>query len=134
MKILLDTHILLWALTDDSRLGNTSRLLIDNTDNYVYYSAASIWELAIKQQIHPDKIPFSVEDIIRYCDDAGFMCLNINLWHAAGINNLRVRPGSVVSNDPFDRILVSQAKCESMPFLTHDKLMQYYDEPCIMMD
>lgn len=134
MKILLDTHILLWALTDDPRLGNTSRILIEDTDNYIYYSAASIWELAIKHQLHPDKLPFGADDIIRYCDDAGFMCLNINYSHAAGINNLKVKPGNIVSHDPFDRMLVSQAKCEAIPFLTHDIMMQYYDEPCVMMD
>ena len=134
MKILLDTHILLWALTDDQRLGHTSRLLISDRDNYIYYSAASIWEIAIKHRLHPDKIPFSAEDVIRYCDDAGFMCLNLNLWHAIGINKLNVKADASVSNDPFDQILVAQAKAECMPFLTHDKKMRYYDEPCVMMD
>ena len=75
----------------------------------------------------------SKEDIVRYCDDAGFLSLPINLWHATAIYNLNVKEGNVVPNDPFDRMLVAQAKTECMPFLTHDSKMQYYDEPCIMM-
>ena len=133
MKILLDTHILLWALVDDPRLDKKSRMLIENMDNNVYYSAASIWEIAIKHRKNPELIPFKPEDIIRYCDDAGFFNLPINLWHAIETINLNVVKDGNVGNDPFDRMLVAQAKTECMPFLTHDSKLKYYDEPCIMM-
>lgn len=133
MKILLDTHMLLWALVDDPRLDKKSRMLIENMDNSVYYSAASIWEIAIKHRKNPELIPFVPEDIIRYCDDAGFISLPINLWHAIETINLNVVKDGNVGNDPFDRMLVAQAKTEGMPFLTHDTKMKYCDEPCIMM-
>lgn len=133
MKILLDTQILLWALIDDPRLDNRSRMLIDDPDNLVYYSAASIWEIAIKHNKNPELVPFGPEDIARYCEYAGFLSLPINMWHAVETNNLNVKSDCEVSRDPFDRMLVAQAKHECMPFLTHDSKMQYYDEPCIMM-
>ena len=133
MKILLDTHVLLWALVDDSRLDDKARMLIDDPENYIYYSAASIWEIAIKHMKNPQLIPFGPEDITRYCDDAGFLSLPVNLWHGVETTKLHVKEGCTVSNDPFDRMLVAQARTECMPFLTHDALMQYYDEPCIMM-
>lgn len=133
MKILLDTHILLWALIDDPRLDNKSRMLINDPDNYIYYSSASIWEIAIKHNKNPNLITFGAEDVIRYCDDAGFLSLPVNLWHASAIYSLNVRDGSNVPNDPFDRMLVAQAKTEKMPFLTHDSKMKYYDEPCIII-
>lgn len=133
MKILLDTHILLWALIDDPRLDNKSRILIDDPENLIYYSAASIWEIAIKHNKNPELIPFGPEDVIRYCDYAGFLNLPVNLWHASEVYKLKVKNGNTVPNDPFDRMLVSQAKTEGMPFLTHDSKMWYYDEPCIIM-
>ena len=133
MKILLDTHILLWALVDDPKLDKQARMLIDNSDNLIYYSSASIWEIAIKHNKNPQLIPFGPEDIVRYCDDAGFISLPITLWHASETYNLKIKDGTMVSNDPFDRMLVAQAKTECMPFLTHDDKMQYYDEPCVMM-
>ena len=133
MKILLDTHILLWALIDDPKLDEQARMLIDNPDNLIYYSAASIWEIAIKHNKNPQLIPFGPGDIVRYCEDAGFLSLPITLWHATETYNLKIKDGAIVSNDPFDRMLVAQAKIECMPFLTHDAKMQYYDEPCVMM-
>ena len=133
MKILLDTHILLWALIDDPKLDEQARMLIDNPDNLIYYSAASIWEIAIKHNKNPQLIPFGPEDVVRYCDEAGFLSLPITLWHATETYNLKVKDGAIVSNDPFDRMLVAQAKIECMPFLTHGSKMQYYDEPCVMM-
>ena len=134
MKMLLDTHILLWALFEDDKLGRNSRTLISDMDNVVYYSAASIWEIAIKHRKYPERIPFGADDIIRYCDDAGYFCLNITSVHVAETANLRLREGTTVNNDPFDRMLIAQAKTEGMPLITRDKVMQYYDEPCIMMD
>ena len=133
MKILVDTHVLLWTLIDDPQLNEQARLLIDDPDNLVYYSAASIWEIAIKHNKNPQLIPFGPEDSVRYCDDAGFLSLPITWEHASETYNLRVKDGAVVSNDPFDRMLVSQAKTECMPLITHDSKMQYYDEPCVMM-
>ena len=131
MKILLDTHMLLWALVDDNRLNEQARLLIEDRENQIYYSAASIWEMAIKHRINPERMP-DPADVIRFCDDAGFLCLNVNLWHAVMTNKLKVKEGFFVSKDPFDRMLVAQAKHECMPFLTQDKSMKYYDEACIL--
>jgi len=132
MKILLDTHILLWALLDAERLSEKSRMLIADLDNEIYYSAASVWEIAIKHKKSPARVPFSSDQIAGFCDDAGYMCLNMTLWHAIETEGLRVKEGATVQNDPFDRMLIAQAKHENMPLLTRDGVMRYYDEPCVM--
>ena len=132
MNLLLDTHILIWALTEDERLSEKARQLILDPDNVIYYSAASIWEISIKHAAHPDEIGFSGKELSSYCQEAGFLQLEIRDRHIYALETL-VRPKEAPPHkDPFDRILIAQAKAENMSFLTHDALIPGYDEKCVI--
>ena len=71
MEILLDSHILIWALTNDQRLSDKARACIMDPDNTIFYSAVSVRELTMKHLLYPDEITFSGEELMRYCEDAG---------------------------------------------------------------
>ena len=73
MNLLLDTHLLIWALNEDPRLSNKARELILDSDNAIYYSAVSIWEVSIKHSLHPDDIACSGKELAQYCKEAGFI-------------------------------------------------------------
>ncbi len=72
MKILLDTHILLWTLSNDVKLPDKARKLIENEDNEIYYSIASLWEVEIKHLAHPDVMSVSAKEVAKYCEESGF--------------------------------------------------------------
>lgn len=92
MKLLLDSHILIWALNDDPRLSQKARDYILNPDNLVYYSAASVWELGIKHAIRPDNVEFGPQELCACCDDAGYEPLEVSREHVFQIDSLK-RPG-----------------------------------------
>ena len=73
MNLLLDTHILIWALNEDPRLPERAKELILDADNAVYYSAVSIWEISIKHANHPDNVSFSGKELSQFCQEAGFL-------------------------------------------------------------
>lgn len=134
MNLLLDTHVIIWALTDDERLSDYARNLIYDDNNVIYYSIASIWEIAIKNYKSPVKCPYNELEIDSYCKKAGFLPMDIRVTHIGEIRNLRVRSEKVLKNqDPFDRIMIAQAKSEGYKILSHDTNFFNYDEPCIML-
>lgn len=133
MKILLDTHVIIWTITDDERLSDIARSLILDRNNIIYYSMASIWEIAIKSQKAPKKLAYNEEDILNYCKAAGFESINILGNHIASLRKLHVAEGRHPDNyDPFDRMLLAQAKTDGMKLMTHDKNFDNYDEPSIL--
>lgn len=129
MELLLDTHILLWALTDDDRLPVKARELIENQKNSIYYSIASMWEVSIKNALK--KLPVSGVDFMHYCEQAGFRKLPVDDRHVASLETLSKKENTPPHNDPFDRILLSQAKADCMLFVTHDEKFACYDEPVL---
>lgn len=134
MKLLLDTHVIIWALTDDPRLSAKARELVVAPGNLIYYSAASLWEIAIKNQKAPEKCPYREDDVSNFCEQAGFLPLNVQPRHILEIRGLRVKEGRYLGNqDPFDRILLAQAKAEDCTFLSHDRNFDHYDEKCICL-
>lgn len=76
MRILLDTHILLWALSNDARLPKKARELIVDKENEIYYSVISLCEVEIKHLAHPDMMPVSAEEISGYCEQSGYKQIN----------------------------------------------------------
>jgi PIN domain nuclease of toxin-antitoxin system len=118
MNWLLDTHIVLWWLTDDATLSDEIKAVLDR-EAAVYISAATIWEVTIKQA--RGKIIGPV-DLAEQISDKGFRELRINFQHAkiAG----RLPP---IHNDPFDRMLVAQAQCEGLTLVTRDTNCQRYE-------
>jgi len=118
--MLLDTHIFLWWLFDDARLPVNTREYIQDIDNTVYVSAASVWEISTKFRLGKLPEASSVATNVPYwVEKAGFLALSVTMEHAqlAGSWNVSHR-------DPFDRMLAAQAKLEKMPLASTDIAMQ----------
>ena len=133
MKILLDTHVIIWSLTDDPRLTEEARLIISNKNNIVCYSLVSMWEIAIKNHKSPDRCPYNEIEVAGYCANAGYEPITLRLEHIGGLRNLVADAETqIVNNDPFDRLLIAQAKTEGAYIMSHDTRFSAYNEPCIM--
>ena len=117
MRLLLDTHVLLWALSEPKRVGREGLAMIDRAE--VYVSAASIWEISIKSA--QGKLGISPGTILKAIEPAGFAMLSIKGEHAARVFDLGMH-----HNDPFDRLLVAQAQLESLTLLTNDETLAAY--------
>ena len=129
-EILLDTHIILWAISKDKRLTNKIRSYLLNPNNEIYYSIASMWEAQIKYDLK--KLPISGTDFMHYCEQSGYHKLPIDDLHVKELAGLERDESAPPHNDPFDRIMLSQAKAEGFTFLTHDPLFRGYNEPCVV--
>lgn len=132
MNILLDTHELIWALNGDSRLSKKAQKYILNPDNVIFYSTVSIWEVGIKHAIRPDNVTFSAKELSGYCEEAGYLNLPVYDRHIFSMETLSRPEDAPPHHDPFDRLLLGQAKAENMRFLTHDALIPYYNERCVL--
>lgn len=132
MKILLDTHIAIWAVLDSVELSNAAREMILNECNEIYYSAASIWEITIKHMAHPETFLYSGKYLEKGCEANGFMPLPICNKHSVELETLVWPKDAPPHKDPFDRILLAQAKSEGMKFMTHDSLIPYYNESFVI--
>lgn len=132
MKILLDTHYLLWALEGSHLSDEVVELLLD-PGNEVFYSVISLWEVGIKHHIHPEHMPCSSNDIYRYAKDAGYEIIRLKEDHIFAVDGIRVKDGEKEHGDPFDRILLAQAKYENLRLLTTDGKMKVYDEANLLI-
>lgn len=119
MKLLLDTHLLIWAAVDPERLPTQASAIIESLSNELYFSAASIWEVATKAASERLKLDPAV--LRRALLDAGYNELAISGEHTARVITLEDH-----HKDPFDRILIAQAGVEGMELLTHDKTVAKY--------
>jgi PIN domain nuclease of toxin-antitoxin system len=134
MKILLDTHIALWAISEDVKLPKKACKLILNEDNEIYYSTASVWEITIKHMVKPHKIYESGKEFVEDCNAMGYKNLPIYNRHVSLIETLVFddEGKNIEHHDPFDRILIAQAKAEGMVLLSGDAKLPYYHESCII--
>ncbi len=132
MRLLLDTHILIWALNGDPRLPEKARSLILEEENTVYYSTVSLWEVSIKHANHPDNVEFTGEDLHAFCREAGFQPVEIKNSHVIALESLRRSESAPPHHDPFDRMLIAQAKAEGLVLITHDSLLSHYNEKCVI--
>lgn len=117
MRVLLDTHLLLWALSKPSKLSAATRKRIIAAE--VYVSAASIWEISIKSGA--GKLSADPDRVLAAIEPAGFILLPISSEHAAKVAQL-----PLLHKDPFDRMLVAQASVEPMLLLTNDEVLRGY--------
>ena len=122
MSLLLDTHIVLWWLADDPELPDEIKNRLDHEPN-VHVSAATIWEITIKQALGKITAPADLPERIR---DSGFRELPISFAHAMAAGRL-----PLIHKDPFDRMLVAQARCEGLTLVTRDHHCQEYDVPTL---
>ena len=132
MNILLDTHILIWALNEDHRLPEKAKEMILDEDNAVYYSSVSIWEIAIKHAKYPNDVEFSGKELSQFCQEAGFLPVEMRDKHVFALETIKREENAPPHHDHFDRMLIAQAKAENLSFVTHDSLLPYYGEKCIV--
>jgi PIN domain nuclease of toxin-antitoxin system len=124
MKLLLDTHLLLWAAGEPNRLPARARALIKDPENELIFSAASLWEIAIKRRLGRDDFRVDPRLLRRGLLDNNYCELPVTSEHAVAVDSL-----PPIHRDPFDRILVAQAMVEGMALLTVDPVLARYKDP-----
>ena|ERR1700722_10587526 len=124
MKLLLDTHLLLWAAGEPDRLSGEARSLIENPKNELLFSAASLWEVAIKHGLGRNDFKVDARLLRRGLLDNGYSELPIVSDHVVALESL-----PTLHKDPFDRVLVAQATVEGVTLLTIDSLVAQYPGP-----
>lgn len=132
MRILLDTHILIWSMSMEYKLPQRILSWINDPENEVFFSSASVWEIVIKHSKNPVAMPIDGDAFVGGCIKAGFMPLAIENRHVLAVSDLKRENGQPPHNDPFDRILIAQAKTEEMMMITHDSLLAGYGEACVL--
>ena len=121
MKLLLDTHVLLWAAAEPDRLKEPVREMLSDPDNELFFSAASIWEVAIKSGLGRPEFSVDPNLLRRGLVDRGYLELAISAAHAAAVMEL-----PPLHKDPFDRLIVAQARHEGFLLLTADGMVAAY--------
>jgi len=124
VKLLLDTHLLLWAAGEPNRLSRKARTLIGNPENELLFSAASLWEVAIKRGLGRSDFQVDARLLRRGLLDNGYSELPIVSDHVVATESL-----PPIHKDPFDRVLVAQATVEGITLLTTDSLVAQYPGP-----
>ena len=123
MKVLLDTHIMLWAMTDDPRLSKVAREVIEDGRNELYFSVVSLCEISLKHKIHGDQMPVSARKAREAFASNGYLELPFVSSHAESMDDL-----PMLHRDPFDRMILAQAKGEGMKLLSHDNRFPAYGD------
>lgn len=124
MKLLLDTHLLLWAAGEPNKLSQTARTLIEAEENTLFFSAASLWEVVIKSGLGRPDFHIDARLLRRGLLDNGYKELPVSSEHAVAVDGL-----PLLHKDPFDRILIAQATVEGITLLTADALLGQYRGP-----
>ena len=124
MKLLVDTHLLLWAANAPERLPAKALTLLNNPDHELLFSAASIWEIAIKNGLAREDFQVDARLLRRGLLDNGYLELPITSAHAVFVESL-----PPIHKDPFDRILVAQATAEGITLITADSVVAKYPGP-----
>ena len=120
MRLLLDTHLFLWAVAGNPLLKPATRRVIESAEQ-VYVSAASLWEITIKARL--GKIQADPEELATAIDASGFLELAVTAAHAVAVGRLPLH-----HQDPFDRILIAQSVTEPLRFLTADAILSRYSD------
>ncbi|GAC1411637.1 MAG: type II toxin-antitoxin system VapC family toxin [Burkholderiaceae bacterium] len=124
MKLLLDTHVLLWAAGAPERLSQTARSILQNPENQPMFSAVSLWEITIKHGLGRTDFKVNARVLRRNLIDNGYEELPITSAHAVAVDSL-----PPIHKDPFDRLLVAQATVEGIVFLSADTIVAQYPGP-----
>ncbi len=125
MKIVVDTHILLWWMLNDRKLTKNAQDLIADPSNQVLVSSVSVWEIAVKESL--GRISISLPALIESIGRNGFDPLFVSFAHCAGLNKLPPH-----HKDPFDRMLIAQCNAENATLLSHDETLALYG-PVVML-
>ena len=112
MRVLLDTHTLIWGLCEPDRLNVKTKELLTNIDNIIFVSIASLWELQIKKSLNKITLP---DNFTSQLQENGYELLNITHEHISKLDTI-----PMIHRDPFDRMLISQCTYENIPLVTKD--------------
>ena len=121
MRLLLDTHVLLWAAAGSDRLSNESRELLEDARHEVRYSAASLWEIAIKSALRRKDFHVDLPLLLATLPAMGLVELPVSGAHAVAVATL-----PPLHRDPFDRLLIAQSLVEGLTLVTHDRMIRRY--------
>lgn len=124
MKFLLDTHVLLWAAGTPERLSTAAREILESPEHTLLFSAASLWEIAIKRGLGRDDFRVHPAVLRRGLEEHGYDEVPVTSAHALALDQL-----PSIHRDPFDRILVAQAQVEGVTLLTSDAVVAQYPGP-----
>ena len=131
MRLLLDTHIALWAIADHPNLSGKARRFIEDPDSQIVVSVATIWEISIKHSFNrgrPGDMQISGQQALGYFRDAGFEVLDISPAHVLAVETL-----PALHAGPFDRLLVAQAMTVPLRLLTRDQTVAAYSDSIILV-
>ena len=128
MKYLIDTHLLIWTALNSAKLSTKARSILSQDDATYFFSAASIWEIAIKRSKNPALLPFDAASARKLFIATGFSELGITAEHCAAVESL-----PAIHADPFDRLLIAQAKTDGCILVTHDRFVTSYGDFTIMV-
>jgi PIN domain nuclease of toxin-antitoxin system len=123
MRLLVDTHLLLWAAASSHRLPGEARELLEDRANEIHYSAASLWEIVIKTALRKRGFSVDIHVLRPALDEMGFVELPVGGAHVEQLVTL-----PPLHRDPFDRMLVAQSLAEPLILLTNDRVLQGYGE------
>ena len=124
MRYLIDTHVFLWFVSNTKDLTGTAKSILENEDNEIFLSIASLWEISIKTALGKLAIKGNYESVIDDVVENAIVILPINIAHTAAQNRLPLH-----HRDPFDRMLASQAIVEDMSFISSDAVYDQYFNP-----
>jgi PIN domain nuclease of toxin-antitoxin system len=119
LRVLLDTHVLLWSLEEPTRIGAPAKAAFRDTVTEIVVSVVNFWEIAIKRRLGDLNAPDDLPDRVHRL---GHRVLNVEEQHAWHVRSLPLYHG-----DPFDRLLVAQAQIEDLTLVTHDRILERYD-------
>ncbi len=122
MNYLLDTHTLIWFITDNEKLSRKAKLIIENKNNYCFVSIASLWEIGIKFSLGRLDLNSNLVEIFRIIEDTGFDILPISVNHILKNASL-----DFFHQDPFDRIIISQAITDNLTIISKDSQFDNYN-------
>jgi len=129
MNLLLDTHIAIWAVEDNSRLPKAARTHILDPEARLFVSVASLWEIAIKHARHgAHMMPMSAKDALGFFQASGFAIVPVGPPHVLALESLPRH-----HDDPFDRLLVATALAEPLRLITHDVRLAAYGPPVTLV-
>ena len=126
MKLLLDTNVALWAITDDDELDDRFRQAISDTGNEVFVSVVSTWEVELKHEKFPSSFTVTADGFIEDCERSGYNFLELGNAHVKKLEALHLK-GQGIHQDPFDHLIMAQAVSEDMLLVTEDENMLQYE-------
>ena len=130
MACIADTHLALWLIGGSEKLPPRAKELMCSGREPWYLSVVSVWEVMLKHQAHPEQVLIDAETFLRDCKASGFRLLGLEAAHVVEASRL---PQLKRHKDPFDRMLIAQARSENMTLVTHDSSMELYEDPHILL-